>query len=593
MDKVIIGSSSVGPGAELHLQRFANRLRQEEEAVARPEASMTLRAGTITVLLGPNGAGKTRLLETVAGLRDPQGAAIAYGEQPLWQSRGGRRPRLRTEALRCYSYACQSPEEQLFARTVEGELRYVLAPFGATEQEVEARMEAAVRAVGWDRSWLGRDPYLLSGGERRRAALACAFAAPAPWLLLDEPTAGLDAHAHALLAAQLSAEKAQGRGVLLVSHDSDWALPLADMVLLMDAAGGIRMCTTEQLLARPSWWLEAGMDIPLWFHAAHAGWRLGLSAGQALDPRLLAARLGSGREAGASSRDRDPFSAVEAEIPHLNVFANTESSDGGTSVSDMPAAPPIQSSARHPLMRFDPRSVWLSYILLSGVLFAIQSWAGLAWGALVTIAAVWLGRIPLRRWRGTLIGFASFTASAAVLAGLTGSGGDGWWHMDAFLATLRAFARTWLVLLLGLGLPLAIPPLRLRRSLEQLLAFRGRMGRRSQQAVLTVTLMLRFIPQLLGEWERFARIAIARGKENAKTPAAMARRLKNTAIPFLLALFRMGDQVSLALESRGVGQEPHPTSAERLRWGGGDVLLFLIVCGICGGLVLGGRLGWF
>ncbi|MCC3371781.1 ATP-binding cassette domain-containing protein [Cohnella sp. REN36] len=571
--------------AELRIGGFGDRLLRQADAPAEKDRALVLRPRTITVLLGPNGAGKTRLLEIAAGLRDPEGLAVSYGGEALWR-KGRRRLKLRPDVLKRYSYACQSAEEQLFARSVEAELRYVLAPFGGGEAEVAARVEEALRAVGWDPTWLARDPYAMSGGERRRTALACAFAAPAPWLLLDEPTSGLDARAHEMLAARLLAERERGRGVLLVSHDADWALPLADMLLLMAPGGRIRPCTPEELLARPEWWREAGMDIPAWFEIARAGWRMGLSADEVLDPRRLAARLGGE----GSGEIPSPLAPVSPEPAVVSPTARHARADAPPDRSALQAVSPAKP---HPLLRFDPRSVWLCYILLSLALFSIQTWISLAAGAVVTFAAVRLGRFPLRRWRGVLLGFASFAVSATLLAGWTGSGGDGLWHADAARATLLSFGRTWLVLLLGLGLPLAIPPLRLRRSLLQLSTFRGRTSRRVQQVVLTVTLILRFVPQLLDEWGRFTRIAIARGKENAKTPGAIARRLKETSVPFLLALFRMGDQVSLALESRGVGRVPQPTMSERLRWRGGDWLLLLAVGGIAAALAIGGRLGWY
>ncbi|MDG0793639.1 energy-coupling factor transporter transmembrane protein EcfT [Cohnella ginsengisoli] len=105
-----------------------------------------------------------------------------------------------------------------------------------------------------------------------------------------------------------------------------------------------------------------------------------------------------------------------------------------------------------------------------------------------------------------------------------------------------------------------------------------------------MTLILRFVPQLLAEWNRFARIAVARGKDTGRSPAAMLRKLRSTGLPFMLALFRMGETVTLALESRGVGRRDMPSEAERLRWQAQDGLLLAVVAIACAGLALQGKL---
>jgi energy-coupling factor transport system ATP-binding protein len=91
--------------------------------------------------------------------------------------------------------------------------------------------------------------------------------------------------------------------------------------------------------------------------------------------------------------------------------------------------------------------------------------------------------------------------------------------------------------------------------------------------VLAVTLTVRFVPVLLNEWVRFRRIVLARGKDTGRTPRAAVRRLREMSIPLLLSLFRLADEVALALESRGVRKEVRPTRGSRLRWRPQDTLL--------------------
>ncbi len=630
--------------------------RGEEGLKASRSEGLTFTPGTIVLLMGANGAGKSTLLEKIAGLRPPEGVMAAYGPDALWRRSRLRKNglRLNGEALLRYSYAVQSPEEGLFARSVGDELTYSLRPYGLAKEECELRRGEALRAVGWEsEDWLERDPYLMSGGERRRTALAAVFSAPAPWLLLDEPTAGLDGEGHRTIAGKLKELRAEGRGIVLVSHDSDWALPLADEAMLLDAAGTIRLCSREQLVRHPEWLAEAGMRVPEWLRAAHRLWRCGVPADLALDPAAAATAWKSVRsndcaaaalvpEGDEDREAREELKTVGEQRAHegRKEFGNRneheerkangdrneheerkrtdehkagvrkkeedleaweeQKANGDRNVHELGAlgdqitvgdqriredrmaggdqriredrmtggergAGKRIGEKRHRLIGFDPRSVWLAYALISFGLFAVRDWPGLAAGAVVVLALLAAGRISLRRWRGLIVNYAVFSvATSAIFA--SGAGGEWAVRGEAFADTLLTFMRTMLILLLGLAIPLVMSPLSLRRSLEQMTAIGGKSPLWAQRGILAVTLMMRFVPVLLELWERFAKIIRARGKSLAIGPAALGRKLRDTALPFLLALFRLGDEVTLALESRGVGGTRAAVRAQRLRW---------------------------
>ncbi|BBI34344.1 ATP-binding cassette domain-containing protein [Cohnella abietis] len=528
-----------------------------------PAVPLELAPGKITLLMGPNGAGKTTLLEKLAGLRSPEGLQISYGLEPLWRVNRFGKLRLNENALRQYSYACQSPEEGLFARSIREELVYSLKPYSILENEREELIDSALAAVGWDSSWLSRDPYLMSGGERRRSALASVFVTPASWFLLDEPTSGLDGAGHETVARQLLKMKTSGSGILLVSHDSDWALPLADCALLLSADGSVRMCTPEQLLMHPEWLAETGMQIPEWLELAHLLWRSGVASDKVWNPVEAAAEqkvLGHPAEAVAEQikvRDSENTSSLQSDI-YLPYSRSVELEKRKRSVSKVKA---------HRLIGFDPRSVWLAYVILSTGLFFLKDWISILVGAIVVIGLLIVGRISLLRWRGLIINYAVFSIVTSTIFAWGASGNSGsiieW---GAFTGTLFTFTRTMLILLLGLAIPLVMTPLSLRRSLEQMISFKGTTLGWAQSFILTVTLIMRFVPVLLGLWGRFVRIFLARGKSIARNPLAIGKRIRDVSLPFLLALFRLGDEVALALESRGVGYGVIPTRAIRLKW---------------------------
>lgn len=530
-------------------------LRTGENAACVRDGSMALQPGTLTLVIGPNGAGKSVFLEKVAGLRSPERLTIRYGDEPLWVKSGWRgKPRLNPRALLLYGYAGQSPEQGLFQRTVGDELAYSLKPFKriASDQDGAWRFHQALEAVGWNSSWLARDPFRMSGGEKRRAALASLFVTPAPWMLLDEPTAGLDRDGHEKLAAYLTALKREGRGVLLVSHDADWALPLADRVLLLSPGGEIADCFPDDLIDCPEWLERVGIEVPLWLR--------------------IVSRLKLSRSCGNGGFDwRHPSDVADALTGNTGGRFELVGLIGSEPKRD-PASHPYrrESGAKpHPLTSFDPRSIWLAYVFLAAGLFTLSTWAGLLGGAALVGVLLRAGRIPLLRWKGLIAGFAVFGTALAGLAAIRWQGDGGFplnWDAETFAGTLFPFARTLIVLLIGLGVPLVLTPLSLRRALEQLVARRRRVPAFWQRIVLTVTLTIRFVPVLLAEWERFGRIHLARGKQTGKSPISAIRRLRGIALPMLLSLFRLADDVAIALESRGVSKHARPTRGSRLTW---------------------------
>ncbi|RKP55543.1 ATP-binding cassette domain-containing protein [Cohnella endophytica] len=519
------------------------RLGDESENAART-SGLKLEPGTVTVLMGPNGVGKTTLLEKLAGLRPAEKLQVSYGSESLWTQSWTGKARLNENALLQYGYACQSAEDGLFARSVGEEMNYSLRPYPLSVEERSEKTSTAMKAVGWDDSWVERDPYRMSGGERRRTALASVFVSPAPWLLLDEPTAGLDGAGHEDVASQLRKIKSSGKGIVLVSHDSDWALALADQVLLLHSDGSLRLCSREQLLEHPQWLEETGMTVPEWLQMAHLLWSNGVSPEQAWHPAHAAAAI-------AASWPPDSLDLAVAGSADFTVKQMPKSADRGW---------------KHRLAGFDPRSVWLAYVCLSTGLLFLGDWISLAVGAGVVASLLVGGHISLKRWQGLIVNYAMFSIFASLLFAW-GTGGNGaiveW---GAFAEMLFPFLRTMLVLLLGLAIPLVMSPLALRRSLEQLVTIKGRSLRGARRLILIVTLMMRFVPVLLELWERFVRIFLARGKTASRNPIAFGRKLRDVAIPFLLALFRLGDEVSLALESRGVGEDSRPTHSVKMSW---------------------------
>ena len=539
-----------------------------------PDGPVRLVPGTVTVIAGPNGAGKTHLLEQLAGLRPPGRLAILWNGRPLWRPGGlfGRR-RLRREALLDYGFAPQDAESQLFLRTLGEEMRYSLRPYRLPSGERDRRMEKALAMFGWQASDLARDPFRMSEGEKRRAALAAALATPAPWLLLDEPTAGLDGAGQQALAAALARCKEEGRGVVVATHDWEWALPLADrLVILAEPAGPAIWCRRRDLLERPELLPDAGLEPPEWLNVAREAWKRGVPEHEVWEPRKLARHA---EVLGFASDGPSPGGGPARPLQETRT--KKEAAAGGKTARESPegrkTAGNFPMNHRSGPAPFDPRALLLAYALLASGLARLGEWRELAAGAVIVAALAVTGHIPVWRWRGLIAGWTLGALLMSAAAGLAAGGTDIAAAAAQADRTLRVFTATLIAMLPGLGILTAVSPYRLKLALERLGSFRGRSPEALRWAALSAAMTLRFVPLLLAEWERFGRLSLARGKTPRLAPGAFVRALREQTVPFLLALLRLAEETAAALESRGAGRIRPGPAPVRPHWAKKDTAL--------------------
>ena len=206
-----------------------------EYAAGTPVAQRALSAvdlrveqGQMVCVLGPSGSGKTTLLRVAAGLLRPgSGSVSADGTAPGIVRGAG-------EGLVCaVGIAFQRPENQLFAASVAEDVAFGPRNLGVGREDASRAADRALEAVRLSPSEFGeRSPFTLSGGEARRVALAGVLAMSPVYLLLDEPTAGLDAPGRAAVADAVRRGRA-GAGVVVVTHDAEEFLADADRVVVL------------------------------------------------------------------------------------------------------------------------------------------------------------------------------------------------------------------------------------------------------------------------------------------------------------------------------------------------------------------------
>ncbi|MDR2109169.1 MAG: energy-coupling factor transporter ATPase [Coriobacteriales bacterium] len=219
--------------------------------------NLNIAEGSLVALIGHSGSGKSTLLQLIGGLEQPDTGTITVAGQALASRK------VRAELHRTIGIAFQYPEYQLFGRTVAEEVGFGPRNAGLSTEETEARVREALALVGLrHEEFAERWPFSLSGGERRRVALAGILAQDAPVLLLDEPTNGLDPQTHRAILALIARLHQQGRTIVLVAHDMDDVAALAERVVVLNTGQVLLDGPPAQVFVRYDELRAVNLDVP-------------------------------------------------------------------------------------------------------------------------------------------------------------------------------------------------------------------------------------------------------------------------------------------------------------------------------------------
>lgn len=209
----------------MNLQLEAAAFTYPGGARALGGVSLVVSGGTWLALVGENGAGKTTLAKLLCGLLRPDAGRVWVGD---WDTREHSAAQL----ARRISYVFQNPDDQLFERSVQSEVAFGPRNLGLPATEIEARVRQSLQALHLD-GLRARHPYELTPAQRKFVALAAADAMQAPFVILDEPTTGLDGPGLQLLAAYLVRKRQEGRTLIAISHDMDFVAENFERVVLL------------------------------------------------------------------------------------------------------------------------------------------------------------------------------------------------------------------------------------------------------------------------------------------------------------------------------------------------------------------------
>ena len=221
---------------------------------------LQIEKGEILGVIGHTGSGKSTLIQHFNGLLKPDEGEVLLDGQSIFDEKGHCKRETRFRVGLVFQY----PEYQLFEETIAKDIAYGPTNMKLPQAEIDERVRESMRAVGLDDSLSGQSPFALSGGQKRRVAIAGVIAMRPDVLVLDEPTAGLDPGGRdEILDLVKSYHETSGATVLIVSHSMEDIAGIADRLLVMNQAKILFCDTPREVFSHADEIIAAGLDIPM------------------------------------------------------------------------------------------------------------------------------------------------------------------------------------------------------------------------------------------------------------------------------------------------------------------------------------------
>lgn len=550
------------PAREASSLAFGHASIAYENADVLNDISLSIPSGRVTLIAGRSGAGKTTLACLAAGLTKAQSGSVLLG---------GTAPVPGEVAL-----AFQNPEQQLFLETVEHELAFAPRNLGCSEDEVARRVSEAASQLEI-KELLPSDPFCLSGGQARRVALASILTLNPRAVVLDEPTAGLDAPARSALHRLVQDIACKGLPVLVVSHDLEEWLAIADQVILL-ADGTIAWQGTPDALASDiDAFARAGLEPP-------ESWQLREllvqaekrdSAGVNGTASVEAAAQGQEAEAargpetgvvqGSEGSVAQDSKSTAAQGPMAGAAQEPEGTSAQEPSSHGPkvaARPGRKDTAGRGLEGVDARVKVTLLLVATAALFAARApWALAMWAMLCLLvlrASGIGGKAVARALKPVALLFAFIVCANLVScdgsADVTIAGSAGISTVGAARAA-TAVSRIIMLVCLALSVAESTTPTKLAHACTSLMRPLGHIGVPIEDVGLVLSMALRFIPVVSEEAGRIRLAQRARGVNFDE--GSVLRRVRAWAAvltPLVVGLFRRADRVAESMDARCYGQ---------------------------------------
>lgn len=254
--------------------------------------------GEIVGIIGHTGSGKSTLLQHLNGLLKPDSGRVLLCGEDINKDKHTLRAAMFRVGL-CFQY----PEYQLFEETVYRDIAFGPTNMGLSKEEIDRRVRESARFAGLSEDLLEKSPFALSGGQKRRVAIAGVIAMEPEVLVLDEPSAGLDPQGREELLANIRAfHRERGTTVVLVSHSMEEIAKNVDRIVVLSDSHVLMSGSPREVFARGDELMSAGLDVPQVTRIAMALRERGLAISPAvytvdeLSRELIALKRGGGKK---------------------------------------------------------------------------------------------------------------------------------------------------------------------------------------------------------------------------------------------------------------------------------------------------------
>lgn len=228
------------------------------EKTAVNNLSLSIEKGEFIGIMGHTGSGKSTLVQMLNGLMKPTSGQVLLDGEDIWANPKDIR-KIRFKVGMVFQY----PEYQLFEETVAKDIAFGPTNMGKSGAELEKAVNDAARFTGLKDELLEKSPFDLSGGEKRRAAIACVIAMNPEVLVLDEPTAGLDPMGRDVLLSQIvQYHKERKNTVILVSHSMEDIARVADKIIVMNKSNLVMFDKTKEVFSKGRELEKIGLRVP-------------------------------------------------------------------------------------------------------------------------------------------------------------------------------------------------------------------------------------------------------------------------------------------------------------------------------------------
>ena len=228
------------------------------EHIALKDVNLSVKAGETLAIIGHTGSGKSTLIQHLNGLFKAQEGVVLFEGKDIWADKKEIR-NIRFKVGLCFQY----PEYQLFEETVYKDIAFGPKNMGLDQAEIDRRVRQSLEYMGLPKAYLEKSPFELSGGQKRKIALAGILAMEPDILVLDEPTAGLDPAARNNLFGLIKNYQAQtGSTVIFVSHSMEDVARTAQRIIVLNHGKIVMDGTPDEVFERADELVKMGLNVP-------------------------------------------------------------------------------------------------------------------------------------------------------------------------------------------------------------------------------------------------------------------------------------------------------------------------------------------